>query len=173
MFFHLRFILLTHTHKHTHTPSPKEQFERSFVAFKPGVLQRGLAGEFLQIFEQKGFKIVALKVIHPTRERAAEHYADLAGRPFFPGLVDFFSSSPIVCLCIEGLDAVATTRKMLGATQIAQAQPGTFRGDYAVHTGRNLMHASDSNESAATEIGTFSLCLLGLVDVEWDWSGLI
>jgi len=126
--------------------------ERTFIAVKPDGVQRGLVGEIIGRFEKRGFKLVALKMLQPSAAKAAGHYDDLKARPFFPGLVKFFSSGPIVGMVWEGNNVIAVGRQMLGATNPQQSAPGTIRGDYAVVTGRNVCHGSDSPAGAAREI---------------------
>ncbi|KAG5496357.1 hypothetical protein JKF63_02659 [Porcisia hertigi] len=126
--------------------------ERTFIAVKPDGVQRGLVGEIIARFERKGFKLVALKMLQPTKEQAQGHYKDLASKPFFPALVEYFSSGPIVGMVWEGKNVVKSGRVLLGATNPADSQPGTIRGDYAVDVGRNVCHGSDAVESAQREI---------------------
>jgi len=136
-----------------HGGLPGTPYERSFIAIKPDGIQRGLIGEIIARFEKKGFKLVALKLITPTPEIAAGHYDDLKDKPFFGGLVNFFSSGPVVAMVWEGSNVIKTGRQMLGATNPAASMPGTIRGDYAIDVGRNVCHGSDGPESAAKEIG--------------------
>ncbi|OWZ20159.1 Nucleoside diphosphate kinase B [Phytophthora megakarya] len=131
---------------------PGTSKERTFIAIKPDGVQRGLISEVIARFEKKGYKLVALKMMTATEERAKNHYADLSARPFFPGLVKYFSSGPIVCMVWEGTDVILTGRKILGATNPNQAAPGTLRGDNCISTGRNLVHGSDGPDSAKHEI---------------------
>ncbi|KAK7202006.1 nucleoside diphosphate kinase b [Novymonas esmeraldas] len=126
--------------------------ERTFIAIKPDGVQRGLVGEIIARFERKGFKLVALKLLQPTTEQAEGHYKDLSSKPFFPALVKYFSSGPIVAMVWEGKNAAKSGRVLLGATNPADSLPGTIRGDYAVDVGRNVCHGSDSVESALREI---------------------
>eukprot|EP01012_Entosiphon_sulcatum_P049136 TRINITY_DN67732_c0_g1_i1.p1 TRINITY_DN67732_c0_g1~~TRINITY_DN67732_c0_g1_i1.p1 ORF type:complete len:195 (+),score=54.72 TRINITY_DN67732_c0_g1_i1:28-585(+) len=126
--------------------------ERSFIAVKPDGVQRGLVGDIIGRFERKGYRLVALKLIHVTPEFAGKHYADLSDKPFFPGLVKFFSSGPVVAMVWEGKDVVKTGRVLLGATNPLASLPGTIRGDFALDVGRNVCHGSDSVESAKHEI---------------------
>jgi len=126
--------------------------ERTFIAVKPDGVQRGLVGEIIARFERKGFKLVALKMVQPTTEMAQGHYKDLASKPFFGALVQYFSSGPIVGMVWEGKDVVKGGRVLLGATNPADSLPGTIRGDFAVDVGRNVCHGSDSVESANREI---------------------
>ncbi|CAH0479423.1 unnamed protein product [Peronospora belbahrii] len=131
---------------------PGTSTERTFIAIKPDGVQRGLVSEVIARFEKKGYKLVALKLMTATEERAKAHYADLSERPFFPGLVKYFTSGPIVCMVWEGTDVILTGRKILGATNPNQAAPGTLRGDNCISTGRNLVHGSDGPDSAKHEI---------------------
>jgi len=120
---------------------------------KPDGVQRGLIGKVLQRIEEKGFKIVAMKLASMPEEKAKAHYAEHVGKKFYQDLVDFITSGPSVSLVVEGRGAVAAMRKMNGATNPAEAAPGTLRGDYGIETGRNVVHGSDSPASAAREIG--------------------
>mmetsp|Transcript_10130 Transcript_10130/g.17279 ORF Transcript_10130/g.17279 Transcript_10130/m.17279 type:complete len:229 (+) Transcript_10130:77-763(+) len=126
--------------------------ERTFLAVKPDGVQRGLIGDIIARFEKRGYKLVGLKMVWPTEEMAANHYKDLAKKPFFPGLCKFFSSGPIICMCWEGKDIIAQGRQMLGETQPLASKPGSIRGDYSIDLGRNICHGSDSPESAAHEL---------------------
>mmetsp|Transcript_8705 Transcript_8705/g.12844 ORF Transcript_8705/g.12844 Transcript_8705/m.12844 type:complete len:222 (+) Transcript_8705:104-769(+) len=126
--------------------------ERTFLAVKPDGVQRGLVGDIIARFEKRGYKLVGLKMVWPTEEMAASHYADLSTKKFFPGLVKFFSSGPIVCMCWEGKDIIKQGRQMLGETQPLASKPGSIRGDYSIDLGRNICHGSDSPESAAHEL---------------------
>jgi len=128
------------------------KFERSFIAVKPDGVQRALVGEIIARFEKRGYKLVALKMTWPTKEKAEGHYADLRARPFFPGLVKFFSSGPIVAMVWEGLGVIAGGRRLLGETDPKASAPGTIRGDFAVEVGRNICHGSDGQRGAAHEI---------------------
>lgn len=127
--------------------------ERTFVAVKPDGVQRQLVGEILRRFESKGFKLVGLKLIHPSRELAENHYAVHKERPFFGSLVEFITSGPVVAMVWEGDGVVASARKIIGATNPLSSEPGTIRGDFGVNIGRNLIHGSDAIETAQTEIG--------------------
>ncbi|XP_040918132.1 nucleoside diphosphate kinase 3 [Toxotes jaculatrix] len=126
--------------------------ERTFVAVKPDGVQRRLVGEIVRRFEKRGFKLVGLKLMQASEELLREHYWDLRGKPFFSGLITYMSSGPVVAMVWQGLDVVKTARKMLGETNPADSQPGTIRGDYCVEVGRNVIHGSDSVESAQKEI---------------------
>lgn len=129
--------------------------ERTFIAVKPDGVQRGLVGQIITRFEAKGFKLAGLKLMLPGRELAERHYGEHQGKPFFGGLVDFFTSGPIVAMCWEGLGVVETARAMMGKTNPKDAAPGTIRGDFAVDIGRNVVHGSDSPESAKRELSIF------------------
>lgn len=129
-----------------------ETRERTFIMIKPDGVQRGIVGEILSRFEKKGFKLVGMKLAQPGKEHFEKHYADLSTKPFFPGLVNYASSGPVVAMVWEGHNVVKTGRKMLGATRPDDSEPGTIRGDYAVDVGRNVIHGSDSVDSANKEI---------------------
>ncbi|MCX8207652.1 MAG: nucleoside-diphosphate kinase [Methanothrix sp.] len=126
--------------------------ERTFVMIKPDGVQRGLVGRIIQRIEEKGFKIVAMRLSVMDRARAEKHYAEHAGKPFYKDLVDFITSGPSVQMVVEGKGVISAMRKMNGATNPAEAAPGTIRGDFGIETGRNVIHGSDSPESAAREI---------------------
>merc|ERR1712018_602300 len=126
--------------------------ERTFIMLKPDAVQRGLVGEIIKRFEQKGFKLVAMKMMHASKELLKEHYADLSSKAFFPGLVKYMNSGPVVPMVWEGLNVVKTGRVMLGATNPADSAPGTIRGDFCIQVGRNICHGSDAVDSAAKEI---------------------
>ena len=126
--------------------------EQTFIAIKPDGVQRGLIGPIIQRFEQRGFKLAAIKLVTASKEHLETHYADLAGKPFFPGLVAYMASGPICAMVWEGRDAVKTGRVLLGATNPLASAPGTIRGDFAIDVGRNVCHGSDAVESAQKEI---------------------
>ena len=126
--------------------------ERTFIAIKPDGVQRGLIGEILGRFERKGFKLIGLKQLIPSRELAEKHYGVHRERPFFAGLVDFITSGPVVAMVWEGDGVIASARNLIGATKPLEANPGTIRGDLAVNIGRNVIHGSDASETAAFEI---------------------
>eukprot|EP00276_Gloeochaete_wittrockiana_P004259 CAMPEP_0184665166 /NCGR_PEP_ID=MMETSP0308-20130426/56012_1 /TAXON_ID=38269 /ORGANISM="Gloeochaete witrockiana, Strain SAG 46.84" /LENGTH=150 /DNA_ID=CAMNT_0027108987 /DNA_START=37 /DNA_END=489 /DNA_ORIENTATION=- len=126
--------------------------QRTFVAIKPDGVQRGLVGEIVGRFERKGFKLVALKFIKATREQAEAHYDEHKARPFFGELVDFFTSGPVIITVWEGAEVISSVRKAMGVTKPSESAPGTIRGDFAVTVGKNIIHGSDSAESAAREI---------------------
>lgn len=129
--------------------------ERTYVMVKPDGVQRNLVGEIITRFEKKGFKIVALKMLQLDRAMAEKHYAEHIGKPFFEALASYITSGPVVAMVLEGKDVVATARAMNGATNPANAGPGTIRGDYAIEVGRNVIHGSDSVESASREIAIY------------------
>jgi nucleoside-diphosphate kinase len=126
--------------------------ERTFIAIKPDGVQRGLISSILSRFENRGFKLVGIKLVTPTESLLKEHYSDLTSKPFFPSLLSYMLSGPILATVWEGKDAVKTGRSILGATNPLQSLPGTIRGDFAIETGRNVAHGSDSVESANREI---------------------
>ena len=129
--------------------------ERSLVLVKPDGVKRGLIGEVLKRIETKGWKIVALELRKLDEKTAAAHYAEHDGKPFFKDLISFITSSPLLAVVIEGPNAIAGWRQMMGATNPANALPGTIRGDFATETQNNVTHGSDSPESAAREIALF------------------
>jgi nucleoside-diphosphate kinase len=126
--------------------------ERTLILIKPDGVQRLLVGRILERYEQRGLKIVGLKLMVASRELAEAHYAVHRERPFFAGLVDFITSAPLVAIALEGLNAVAVCRAVNGATRPHEAAPGSIRGDFALETGQNLVHASDSVENAQGEL---------------------
>ncbi|TKR93967.1 hypothetical protein L596_008325 [Steinernema carpocapsae] len=126
--------------------------ERTFIAVKPDGVQRGLVGDIIARFEKRGYKLVALKMMTASRNHLEVHYQDLKEKPFFPSLIEYMASGPVVAMVWQGLDAVKQGRVMLGATNPLQSAPGTIRGDYCIQTGRNICHGSDSVDSANREI---------------------
>ena len=128
------------------------RLERTYLMVKPDGVQRGLVGEIISRFERKGFKLLALKFFTPTRALLEEHYAEHKGKPFYEPLLEYMSMGPVVCMVWQGLNVVATCRKMMGATKPEKAAPGTIRADFCVESGRNVIHGSDSVESAEREI---------------------
>lgn len=130
----------------------KSTMERSFIMVKPDGVNRGLVGEIIKRFEQRGYKLVAMKLMHADSDHLAKHYADLADRPFFPGLIKYMSSGPVVPMVWEGADIVKQGRAMLGATNPLDSKPGTIRGDFCIQVGRNICHGSDAVDSANKEI---------------------
>ncbi|XP_016189398.1 nucleoside diphosphate kinase III, chloroplastic/mitochondrial [Arachis ipaensis] len=128
------------------------ELERTFIAIKPDGVQRGLISEIISRFERKGFKLVGIKVIIPSKEFAQKHYHDLQDKPFFNGLCDFLSSGPVIAMVWEGQGVITYGRKLIGATDPQKSEPGTIRGDLAVVVGRNIIHGSDGPETAKNEI---------------------
>ena len=126
--------------------------EKTFIAIKPDGVQRGFISEIIGRFERKGFKLVALKQLIPSRELAQKHYGVHKERPFFNDLVEFISSGPVVAMVWEGEGVISNARKMIGATKPLEAEPGTIRGDLAVNIGRNIIHGSDGPDTASFEI---------------------
>jgi len=129
--------------------------ERSLILAKPDTVQRGLVGEVISRFERRGLQLVALKLMQVSRELAERHYEEHAAKPFFAGLVDYITSSPLVAMVFAGPNAVEICRAAIGATNPAAAAPGSIRGDLALTVGRNLVHGSDSQQSAQREISLF------------------
>jgi nucleoside-diphosphate kinase len=129
--------------------------QRTLILIKPDAFARGLTGEIIARFERKCLRIVALRGLTVTQELAERHYAEHAQRPFFGELVEFITSGPIVAMVLEGLDAVAAARQVIGATNPLDATTGSIRGDFAIEVGRNMVHGSDSAESASREIALF------------------
>ncbi|CAR21524.1 Nucleoside diphosphate kinase [Lachancea thermotolerans] len=128
------------------------QTERTFIAIKPDGVQRGLVAKILARFEDRGFKLVAVKLLRPSQELLRQHYAEHVDKPFFPKMSAFMSSGPVLATVWEGKDAVRQGRVILGATNPLNSAPGTIRGDFAIDMGRNVCHGSDSVESAQREI---------------------
>ena len=126
--------------------------ERTYIMIKPDGVQRGLIGPIITRFEQRGFKLVAMKLVSPGKAHLEKHYADLSSKGFFAGLIEYMNSGPVCAMVWEGDNAVLTGRKMLGATKPFDSAPGTIRGDYCIDVGRNIIHGSDSVESANHEI---------------------
>ncbi|HZD72640.1 MAG TPA: nucleoside-diphosphate kinase [Actinomycetota bacterium] len=129
--------------------------ERTLVLCKPDAVERGLVGEVVDRIERKGLRLVAMDLRVLDEAVAKAHYAEHEGKPFFGELVSFITSGPLVAICVEGLDAVAAVRALMGPTNPVQAPPGSIRGDYGLDIGRNLVHGSDSAASAAREIELF------------------
>jgi nucleoside-diphosphate kinase len=126
--------------------------ERTLILIKPDGVQRALVGRIIQRYEERGLRIVGLKLVHVDRELAERHYDVHREKPFFGGLVDFIVSAPLVALALEGPNAIAVCRAVNGATRPHEAAPGSIRGDYALETGQNIVHASDSPETSAAEL---------------------
>ena len=129
--------------------------ERTLILVKPDAVQRGLIGEVLGRLEARGLRVVGLRLMHVDEALARRHYAEHDGKPFFAGLVDYITSSPLVAAVLEGPDAIAAARQTMGATRPTEAAPGTIRGDLGLEVGRNLVHGSDGPDSAAREIALF------------------
>ncbi len=126
--------------------------EKTFVLLKPDAVQRQLIGEIISRFERTGLKIIAMNFVQITEEFAGKHYAVHKERPFFNDLINYITSGPVVAMVIEGVRAIEVVRKLVGITNPVEAAPGTIRGDFALQIGRNLVHASDSPDTAQTEI---------------------
>ena len=145
--------------------------ERTFIAIKPDGVQRGLIAEIIGRFEKKGFKLVALKQLVPSKELAQNHYGVHKERPFFNDLVDFISSGPVIAMVWEGSGVILSARKMIGATKPLEAEPGTIRGDYSINIGRNIVHGSDSADNASYEINLWfhedEICEWEPSDIAW------
>ena len=129
--------------------------DRTLILVKPDAFARNLTGEIIARFERKGLRIAALKHMTVTEDLAKQHYAEHEGKPFFGELVDFITSGPLVAMVLEGLDAVKAARQVIGATNPLEAAPGSIRGDFAVEVGKNMVHGSDSGESAQREASLF------------------
>jgi nucleoside-diphosphate kinase len=127
--------------------------DRTLILVKPDAFARGLTGEIVARFERKGLKIAALKLVQTPRDTAETHYAEHRERPFFGELVEFITSAPLVAAVLEGQDVVKAARQLIGATNPLEAATGSIRGDFAIEVGQNLVHGSDSPESAEREIG--------------------
>lgn len=129
--------------------------ERTLVLLKPDAVKRNLCGRILTRFEERGLKVAALKMMQLSAKQAEIHYAEHIGKPFFPSLAEFITSGPLVAMVIEGEQAVKAVRTMMGSTKPVEASPGTIRGDFALSMGENVVHGSDSIESAKREIAVF------------------
>lgn len=129
--------------------------EKTLVLLKPCTLQRALVGEIITIFERKGLRICGMKMMQLTDELLSEHYAHLSGKPFFQRVKDSMMTAPVVALCLEGVDAIAAVRALAGPTNGRNASPGTIRGSYCMSFQENIVHASDSPETAAVELRRF------------------
>ena len=129
--------------------------EQTYLMIKPDGVQRGLCGEILSRFEKKGLKIVAMKLMVIPKETAENHYGEHKERPFFPSLISYITSGPVLAMVLEGENAVSVCRNMMGKTNPKESAPGTIRGDYGMQVGMNIIHGSDSVESAEREISIF------------------
>ena len=129
--------------------------ERTLIIIKPDAVQRGLVGQIITRFERRGLRLAALKLIHIDESLAERHYAIHKGKPFYEPLIQYITSSPVVVLVLEGNDAIEIARRTMGATNPAEAAPGTIRADFALEIGRNLVHGSDGPDTAAIEVPLF------------------
>jgi nucleoside-diphosphate kinase len=129
--------------------------ERTFVMLKPGILPRRITGELISRFERKGLRIIAIKMLRMDRGMVESHYADHKGKDFYDELVEYTLSGPVIAVILEGEDAVSLVRRLVGPTDVRECPPGTIRGDYAARTRLNIVHASDSPESAVRETALF------------------
>lgn len=129
--------------------------ERTLILCKPDAVSRGLVGEVIARLERRGYLLIAMKLMQLDGDRARRHYGEHEGKPFFAGLVEFITSGPLVAMCVEGEDAIAGCRQLMGATNPLTAAPGSIRADFAQTIGRNLVHGSDSHESAERELKIF------------------
>ena len=145
--------------------------ERTFVMVKPDGVQRALIGKIVSRLERRGLKVLAMKMYRIPRDIAERFYAEHKGKQFYEGLIKYITSGPVVCMVWEGHEAVSAVRVMMGKTNPAEAQPGTIRGDMALHPGRNVIHGSDSQASAKREINLlfndYELIEYGRIDAEW------
>uniref|UniRef100_A0A8C8SRM2 Nucleoside diphosphate kinase n=1 Tax=Pelusios castaneus TaxID=367368 RepID=A0A8C8SRM2_9SAUR len=139
--------------------------ERTLVAVKPDGVQRRLIGDVIKRFERRGFKLVGMKLLKANEGILAEHYHELRRKPFYPALIHYMTSGPVVAMVWEGYNVVKTSRTMVGDTDSAEAKPGTIRGDFSIHISRNIVHASDSVETAQREI---NLWFHSSELVDWD-----
>ena len=129
--------------------------ERTLILVKPDAFARSLTGEIIARFERKGLRLVALRLLTMERELAERHYAEHEGKPFYGELVEFITSGPLVAMVLEGESAVEAARQVIGATNPLEASPGSIRGEFAIEVGQNMVHGSDSAESATREVGLF------------------
>ena len=129
--------------------------QRSFVMLKPDVLQRRIVGDIISRFEKKGLNLVGLKMLTIPQSLAQSHYGEHSGKDFFQSLISYITAGPVVAMVFEGESAVPVIRKLCGPTRVEEAPPGTIRGDYTMHTAKNIVHASDSPESAEKEVNLF------------------
>ncbi|MBE2185017.1 MAG: nucleoside-diphosphate kinase [Anaerolineae bacterium] len=129
--------------------------ERTLIILKPDAVQRGLSGQLIARFEQRGLRIIGMKFIAVSRELAQKHYAIHEGKSFYEGLVNYITSGPVVVIALEGTNAIQAARNTIGATRPNEAAPGSIRGDFAIEVGRNLVHGSDSPENGLIEIANF------------------
>ncbi len=156
-------------------PTPTFNVERTLVLLKPDSTQRGLVGRILTRFEEKGLKLIGLKMRKFPEDHLREHYAVHAERPFFDNLVTYMGSGPVVALVLEGLEAISVVRTLVGSTNGRESAPGTIRGDFGMSFSNNLVHASDSPEAAATELALWfpeadELVDWNPADLEWRYN---
>jgi len=137
---------------HASAPAASVPLERTFIMIKPDGVKRGLVADIIKRFEQRGYKLVAMKMMQADTDLLNEHYGDLKGKPFFPSLIKHISSGPVVAMVWEGKNVVKQGRQMLGETDPLKSKPGSIRGDFSIDMGRNIIHGSDSVESANAEI---------------------
>src|ERR1700761_366414 len=149
--------------------------QRTLIIFKPDCVQRRPVGAILQRFETKGLRVAALKLVQVDRALGEKHYAEHQGKPFFDGLIDFITGGPVVVGVLEGNEAITVVRTLLGATNGTAAAPGTVRGDFSISKQNNLVHGSDSEESATREIALWfkpeELVTYGIAGEEWVFAG--
>jgi len=157
--FFLSSLVVVDIKKHQSNPSSTERHpkimgatERTYIMVKPDGVQRGLIGNIIARFEARGYKLTAMKLVQPTTEHLEKHYDDLKSKPFFPKMIQYMASGPVVAMVWVGMDAVKTGRVMLGATDPLASSVGSIRGDFALAVGRNICHGSDSVENAEKEI---------------------
>jgi nucleoside-diphosphate kinase len=129
--------------------------QRTYIMIKPDAVQRGLIGEIVSRFEKTGMKLIAMKLMLMPKATAEKHYGEHKGKPFYDALISYITSGPVLAMVLEGEDVVAVCRNMMGKTNPKESALGTIRGDYGMQTGRNIIHGSDSAESAAREISVF------------------
>ena len=129
--------------------------EKTLILVKPDGVQRGIAGQVIARLEATGLRIAGMKLLQISDDLAAEHYGEHDGKPFYPGLVAFITSGPVVAICLDGPNAIAIARKVMGSTNPAEADPGTVRGDLAIDIGRNVIHGSANEEDAAREVALY------------------
>ncbi|MCH7906121.1 MAG: nucleoside-diphosphate kinase [Chloroflexi bacterium] len=129
--------------------------EKTLILVKPDAVQRGIAGQVIDRLERTGLRIAGMKLLQISEELAAEHYGEHVGKPFYPGLVEFITSGPVVAICLAGPNAISISRKVMGTTNPAAAAPGTVRGDLALDIGRNVIHGSANEADAAREVGLY------------------
>jgi nucleoside-diphosphate kinase len=145
--------------------------EQTFVMIKPDGVQRGLIGEIISRFEQKGIKIIAMKLVSVSKKLAEKHYEVHKGKPFFEPTVEYITSSPVIAMVLEGEDVITIVRNMMGKTNPAEAKPGTIRGDYGQFIGRNIVHGSDGKDTAEFEINLWfdkeELATYSRIDEPW------